>query len=175
MSVGLTIDKNLGVKAQRVKDRSGNSSSLALTKNGNVGIGTTSPQHKLDVNGTIRIKSNDMGEGIFFADTKYVLGDFSQQLRLQKEAGGVVLRIFEIVLSDPSEKGSFFFDNVDVFPDDDNALRLGTADNRWSELHAAKGHFTEGLNLANLSTPPPGVNTVGLVIDPITGTIYRKN
>lgn len=175
MSVSLKIENNLGTKAQRVKDQAGNSSSLSLTKNGNVGIGTTSPQHTLDVNGTIRIKSNDMGEGIVFSDTKYVLGDFSQQLRLQKEAGGVVLRIFEIVLSDPNEKGSFFFDNVDVFPDDDNALRLGTADNRWSELHAAKGHFTEGLNLANLSTPPPGVNTVGLVIDPNTGTIYRKS
>src|SRR5690349_7565419 len=133
MRVNLIIDNNLGARAQRVKDRAGNSSSLSLTKSGNVGIGTTSPRYKLDVNGTLRIKSNDMDEGIFFADTKYALADFSQQLRLQREVGGVVLRIFEIVLSDPNDKGSFFFDKVDVFPDDDNALRLGTEDNRWSE------------------------------------------
>ena len=175
MSVNLKIDNNLGARAQRVKDQAGNSSSLSLTKSGNVGIGTTSPQHKLDVNGTLKIKSNNKGEGIFFAETKYVLGDFSQQLRLQREVGGVVLRIFEIVLSDPNQKGSFFFDNVDVLPDDDNTLRLGTEDNRWSELHAAKGHFTEGLNLTNLTTPPPGVSTVDLVMDPQTGKIYRKN
>ena len=175
MSVKLTVVQKLNATGQKVKDESGNSSSLCLTKNGNVGIGTTSPQHKLDVNGTLRIKSNNMGEGVFFAKTKYALGDFSQQLRLQREVGGVVLRIFEIVLSDPNEKGSFFFDNVDVFPDDDNALRLGTEDNRWSELHAAKGHFTEGLNLTNLTTPPPGVSTVDLVMNPQTGKIYRKN
>jgi hypothetical protein len=108
MSVNSKIDNNLGARGQKVKDQTGNSSSLSLTKNGNVGIGTTSPKHRLDVSGTLRIKSNKVGEGIFFAETKYVLGDFSQQLRLQREVGGVVLRIFEIALSDPNEKGSFF-------------------------------------------------------------------
>ncbi len=175
MSVKLTVGQNLNVTAQKVKDEAGNSSSLCLTKNGNVGIGKTDPAHKLDVNGTIRLRSSNLGEGLYFAKG-YSLGDGSQRFRLQRNFNpGLVFRIFEVVLSDPDEKGEFFFDNVDVYPDDDNAQRLGTEDNRWSELHAAKGLFTEGLNLANLTTPPPGVSTVDLVIDPKTGTIYRKN
>lgn len=175
MSTDLTIDHELDTTAQYVKDQGGNSSSLSLTKEGNVGIGTTSPDHKLDIDGTIRIKSSSIGKGIYFINTDFSLGDGSHRFRLQRNFQSTNLRIFEVLLNDVGQKGEFFFDNVDVFPDDDNRQSLGKKENRWSELHAAKGHFTEGINLSNLSTPPPGVNTVDLVIDPQTGTIYRKS
>ncbi len=175
MSTDLTIDHELNTTAQSVKDQDGNSSSLSLTKEGNVGIGTTNPNHTLDVNGTIRIKSSALGQGIYFINTDFSLGDGSHRFRLQRNFQSTNLRIFEVLLSDINQKGEFFFDNVDVYPDDDNKQSLGKKENRWSELHAAKGYFTEGLNLTNLTTPPPGVNTVDLVIDPKTGTIYRKS
>ncbi|MBU1043168.1 MAG: hypothetical protein KJ915_02065 [Candidatus Omnitrophica bacterium] len=131
-------------------------------------------EHALDVNGTIGVKSAALGRGIYFVNTDFSLGDDSHRFRLQRNFPGTNFRIFEVLLSDPNEKGEFFFDNVDVFPDDDNKQSLGKKDNKWSEVHAVKGNFTGGLNLANLTTPPPGVKTVDLVIDPETGTIYRK-
>jgi len=175
MTTDLTVDHELNSNAQNVKDQNGNTSSLTLTKEGNVGIGTINPEHTLDVNGTIRIKSSALGKGIYFINTDFTLGDDVHRFRLQKNFQSTSLRIFEVLLSDPNQKGEFFFDNVDVFPDDDNKQRLGKKKNRWSELHAAKGYFTEELNLANLNTPPPGIKTVELVIDPETGTIYRKS
>lgn len=175
MSTDLTIDHELNTAAQNVKDQNGNSSSLSLTKEGNVGIGTESPDHTLDVNGTIRIKSSALGKGIFFIDTDFSLGDGSHRFRLQRNFQSTRLRIFEVLLSDPGQMGSFFFDNVDVYPDDDNQQSLGKKENRWSAVHATKGYFSEELVIDNLTSPPPGVQTVDLVIDPETGKIYRKD
>lgn len=71
MSIPLKINHQLGATAQYVKDQAGNSSSLSLTKKGNVGIGTTSPKRTLDVDGTISIKSSVLGEGIYFVNTEF--------------------------------------------------------------------------------------------------------
>ena len=128
--------------------------------------------HKLDVNGTLRVKSQFLGQGIYFVDTEYSMGDGVgdgdtdyQGFRLQKGNW----RIFEV-----DGTTDFFFDNVNVYPDNDNSQSLGLKENRWSELHAADGFFTGSLNLANLTTPPQGVKTVDLVIDPQTGKVYLK-
>ena len=175
MSTDLTIDNDLDAAAQYVKDQQGNTSSLALSKEGNVGIGTANPEHSLDINGTISIKSSAIGKGIFFINSDFSLGDGNHRFRLQRKLDeSTSLRIFEVLLSDINKNGEFFFDNVDVYPDNDNNQSLGKNQNRWSELHAVDGYFTGTLNVSNLTTPPTGVETVDLVIDPNTGKIYRK-
>ena len=75
MSVDLTVDRELNSTTQYVKDQNGNTSSLSLTKEGNVGIGREDPTHELDVNGTLRVKSQYLGQGIYFVDTDYSMGD----------------------------------------------------------------------------------------------------
>ena len=56
---GLLIDAGNGTSGEilRLRDRNGNSK-VSFLSNGNVGIGTTSPQRKLDVSGTALIASN---------------------------------------------------------------------------------------------------------------------
>jgi hypothetical protein len=143
-----------------------------LTRAGNVGIGTTNPNHTLDVVGDMKIKTPLNTTSKLHLDDTFILEADDSWLRLNHDQ----LRVFEYARDYPSPGSfSFFFDNVDVYPDSDNAQSLGKRENKWSEVHAAKGYFTKGLNLSNLTTPPPGVNTVDLVIDPITGTIYRKS
>jgi hypothetical protein len=183
MSVDLTVDQKLGRSGQYVKDQNGNQSSLSLTDRGNVGVGTDKPDHTLDVNGTLRIKSTDTGFGLHFVGSDYAFGTKgSGSLILQKggEKTGIRDRIFEVMLEISEDRSTvllkeFRFDNVDVFPDNDDAQSLGLPQNRWSELHVVDAFLSGSLNISNLSTPPAGVTTVDLVIDPSTGKIYRKS
>jgi hypothetical protein len=57
MASNLKIQQDLSVTSQVVEDQSGNPSSLALST-GNVGIGTTNPQGKLDVSDNIVLNGN---------------------------------------------------------------------------------------------------------------------
>jgi hypothetical protein len=180
MSVDLTVEQALGPGGQYVKDQNGNQSSLSLTKQGNVGVATEEPSHTLDVNGTLRIKSTDTGFGLHFVGSEYSLGTKdSHSIILQRgESTGNRDRIFEVMLEYSPDRGTaifkeFRFDNVDVFPDNDNGQSLGLQQNRWSEVHAVNG-FLGSLNITGLTTPPPGVHTVDLVVDPRSGKIYRK-
>jgi hypothetical protein len=183
MSIDLIVERQLDQAGQYVKDQSGNQSSLSLTKNGNVGVGVDKPVHTLDVNGTLRIKSTDTGFGLHFAGSEYSLGTKgAHSLILQKgnESASVRDRIFEVILEYSADKSTvvlkeFRFDNVDVFPDNDNAQSLGLPGNRWSQVHAVDAFFSGSLNVRNLGTPPAGVATVDLVVDPKTGKIYRKS
>jgi hypothetical protein len=183
MSVDLTVDKRLDKTSQYVKDQNGNQSSLSLTKDGNVGIGTDKPAHTLDVNGTLRIKSTNTGFGLHFIESKYSFGTKgSHSLILQKgeENTGIRDRIFEVMLEFSEDRSTvllkeFRFDNVDVFPDNDNAQSLGLQANRWSQLHVVDAFCSGSLSIRNLSTPPAGITTVDLVVDPKTGRIYRKS
>jgi hypothetical protein len=181
MSVDLTVSTGLSGSGQYVMDQNGNQSSLSLTKGGNVGVGLNNPLHTLDVNGTLRIKSTDTGFGLHFVGSDYCIGTKSGTLILQKGAAntGIRDRIFEVALEYSADRSQvvakeFRFDNVDVFPDNDNGQSLGLPTNRWSELHAVNGIFSGSLNIRGLSTPPPGVQTVELVLDPKTGQVYRK-
>ncbi len=165
MSINLTIENALNVTAQYVKDQDGNTSSLSLTKDGNVGIGIDNPEKKLDINGPIRIKNTDQHQAIFFVDSDFTIGTEHDSFTLRK--GG--FRIIQVYGTN-----RLSFDNVDVHPDDDNQQSLGLENNRWKELHVADISCTGSLNLKNLETPPSGVQTVDLVMDPDTGKIYRK-
>ncbi len=183
MSVDLTVDQGLGASGQYVKDRNGNQSSLSLTEKGSVGIGFKDPTHTLDVNGTLRIKSTDTGFGLHFVGSDYSLGTKGSHSFILQRGGentGIRDRVFEVMLEFSEDRSTvllkeFRFDNVDVFPDNDNAQSLGLKDNRWAELHAVDGVFSGSLNISNLTTPPANVQTVDLVVDPQTGKIYRKN
>jgi hypothetical protein len=57
MSLNLEIEQELSATSQTVEDESGNPSSLTLSTD-NVGIGTLSPQGKLDVSGSIVLNGN---------------------------------------------------------------------------------------------------------------------
>jgi hypothetical protein len=71
------------------------------------------------------------------------------------------------------EKKFIFGKDVNVYPDGDNQ-KLGLESNRWKEVYAVNVS-ARALKLSALQTPPPGVSTVDLVLDPQTGTIYRKS
>jgi hypothetical protein len=130
----------------------------------------------------LRIRSSDDGKAIFFADQQDqnmceekeyynmgALGPYTadRQRKFKLQYGD--WRIFEV-----RDKDQFFFDNVDVFPDDDNKQRLGLKSNRWKELNAV-AIGADAVNLYALEKPPAGTPTVELVVDPVTGRIYRKN
>lgn len=130
----------------------------------------------------IRIRSSDDGKAIYFADSNDenayeekdyysmgALGPYTADLQNKFKLQYGNWRIFEI-----RDKEDFFFDNVNVYPDDDNKQSLGLTNNRWKEVHAVE-IMAEKINLSNLETPPPGTQTVNLVLDPVTGKIYRKN
>ncbi len=130
----------------------------------------------------IRIRSSSEGKAIYFAEEKEeqitedkeyysmgALGPYTadRQNKFKLQYGN--WRIFEV-----RDKDEFFFDNVDVYPDDDNIQCLGKTNNRWKEVHAVDISAAK-LNLSDLETAPAGVQTVDLVLDPGTGKIYRKN
>ena len=168
MSIDLVIENELSPSGQYVKDQKGNRSSLSLSKEKNVGIGTETPDQnrKLDVNGSVQIKSAVMGEGLHFAGSEFSLGAVQDGFRLQK--GG--WRIFEVY-----GKNGFSFDNVNVYPDNDNQQSLGQENNRWANVHVSDIFCTGKLSLKNLETPPPDADLVELVIDKNTGKVYRKS
>jgi hypothetical protein len=180
MSVDLTVNSVLSGSGQYVIDQNGNASSLSLTKNGNVGVGLNNAAHTLDVNGTLRIRSTNTGFGLHFVGSDYSVGTKSGTFILQKGDGNAIRdRIFEVALEFSQDRSTvvakeFRFDNVDVFPDNDNAQSLGLQGNRWSQLHAVNGFFS-GLTIENLSAAPPNAQTVELVVDRQTGKIYRKS
>lgn len=165
MSIDLTIDTELNATGQYVKDQGGNTSSLSLSREGNVGIGTTAPEKKLDIDGSVKLKSSALGEGLFFADSDFSLGAVQDGFKLQK--GG--WRIFEVY-----GKDRLSFDNVDVYPDNDSQQSLGLNNNRWGTLHVVNISCSGTLSFSNLTTPPPGAKIVDLVMDENTGEIYRK-
>ena len=130
----------------------------------------------------IRVRSSSDGKAIYFADEKEesicedkdyysmgALGPYTadRQCKFKLQYGN--RRIFEV-----RDKDGFFFDNVDVYPDDDDSQCLGLSENRWKEVHAVE-ILGAKLNLSDLETAPAGVQTVDLVVDPGTGKIYRKN
>lgn len=130
----------------------------------------------------IRIRSSSEGKAISFADEKEeniceekdyysmgALGPYTADLQNKFKLQYGNWRIFEV-----RNKDEFFFDNVNVYPDDDNQLSLGLSTNRWKEVHAVD-IVAEKINLSKLETAPPGTQTVNLVLDPTTGKIYRKN
>jgi hypothetical protein len=65
MAVTLQLEEALSATAQSVKDQNGNTSPLALSTDA-VGIGTTTPGAKLDVQGEVRIANR--GEGAVLLD-----------------------------------------------------------------------------------------------------------
>lgn len=166
MSTDLITDMELNETAQYVKDQEGNISSLSLSKEGNVGIGTSVPETKLDINGTLKLKASALGKALFFADSDFSLGATQGGFRL--ENGG--WRIFEV-----TGKNRLFFDNVDVYPDNDKQQSLGLETNQWATLYVVDVSCSGGLSLTNLENAPPGTETVDLVADKRTGKIYRKN
>jgi len=167
MSIDLVVDVELGDSGQYVRDQEGNSSTLSLTKERNVGIGTTTPDpnHALEVNGSVKIKSSVVGTGLHFADSDFSLGAVEDGFRLQK--GG--WRIFEVY-----GKNGLSFDNVNVYPDNDQQQSLGLQGNRWADLHVVNIVCTGELSIGNLETPPPNAEIVDLVMDKNTGKIYRR-
>jgi hypothetical protein len=124
------------------------------------------PEIKLKVEGAVRIKSTVLGEGLFFEESEFSLGAINDGFRLQKSGW----RIFEVY-----GKTGFSFDNVNVYPDNDNQQQLGLENNRWSKLYVADINCSGDLSLSNLETPPPGADVVELVMDKATGKIYRKS
>jgi hypothetical protein len=73
MASNLKIEQDLSATSQAVKDQSGNPSPLALST-GNVGIGTTNPQGKLDVSDNIVLNGNVKTQLSAAGDTTVIKG-----------------------------------------------------------------------------------------------------
>ena len=73
MASNLKIQQDLSATSQVVEDQSGNPSSLALST-GNVGIGTTNPQGKLDVSDNIVLNGNVKTQLSAAGDTTVIKG-----------------------------------------------------------------------------------------------------
>ncbi len=106
-------------------------------------------------------------KGLFFEGSDFSLITVQEDgLKLQK--GG--WRIFEVY-----GKDRLSFDNVDVYPDNDEQQSLGLENNRWGKLYVKDILCTGEINIKNLEFPPPDAEIVDLVIDKNTGKVYKKN
>lgn len=71
--------KNLYLKTGMTSASNGNTRLTILNSNGNVGIGTVSPEYKLDVNGTVRFSDN-----LTLSESKYIyLGNNNNRIRAE--------------------------------------------------------------------------------------------
>ncbi len=89
MASNLKIQQDLSATSQVVEDQNGNPSSLALST-GNVGIGTTNPQGKLDVSNNIVLNGNVKTQLSAAGDTTVIKGGLIV-LDLSPQGGGQLL------------------------------------------------------------------------------------
>ncbi|VAV86344.1 Phage tail fibers, partial [hydrothermal vent metagenome] len=103
--------------------------------NGNVGIGTSVPSSKLDVNGVIRAQNNNWpttGAGIEIAyDPNFVAG----VLPSFKFGAGYI----QSYRRDLSEFRPLFLGATNVLPVNDNSFGLGNTTFRWLQVYAVNG------------------------------------
>ena len=132
---------------------------------GAVGIGTTTPGENLDwlidvevenvileVNGQMAISGNNHGEALIFKNSGFILGDSGNpgvwgDFRLVDHRNR---RIFQVINST-----DFFFDNVNVYPDDDNTLFLGLPKQRWAKFYSVEGYFSGKVGIGRLDANHP--------------------
>src|SRR5207247_1111332 len=79
-----TLQSSSGASSGRFEiiDRTANASRFSILASGNVGIGTTAPADKLDVNGDIRVGTGTMG-CVKDSDGTLIAGTCSSDLRLK--------------------------------------------------------------------------------------------
>ncbi|MDP3970062.1 MAG: hypothetical protein Q8P90_00005, partial [bacterium] len=105
----------------------------SLLADGDVGIGVDVPLTALDVAGALRLSTPNIN-AFEFGNAYNIYYSESAVFQLKTTGNS---RIFEV-----TDDTDFFFDNVDVYPDNDNAQSLGLTTNRWSEVHATEGDFS---------------------------------
>ena len=95
-----------------IVDRTANASRLSILASGNVGVGTTAPADKLQVNGDIRIGSGTTG-CVKDANGTVIAGTCSSDLRLKKSITPFPRLLNKLVQLQPVN----FYWRADEFPD----------------------------------------------------------
>ena len=153
MSLDLVVANAItsGTLVQTVADQNQNASALSLAEqevqvNGQDVIG-----------GTLPLRFIGHTEGMQFGSNTW-----GRILRLENNGGSG--RFYDLGID---EAGNFFI-NTPASTDSDHALVISPD---GTVTIKALG----SLQLSGLSTPPPGVQTVDVVVDPSTGTLYKQS
>ena len=142
---------------------------MSVNQNGNVGIGTQYAETKLEIAGGLTVGNDGDNSYLNFKATNGRTGSIGVQD--DNEQGFYVHMRGEYRLS-VNQNG-----NVGVGITNPGAKLdvNGTIRARGLDLHGPLTLPGQELIIANLQTPPPTAYTTDLVIDKVTGQIYRQS
>jgi hypothetical protein len=174
-SVDLTLPGTIGAQPQYVQDQFGNQSPLSVGS-GNVGVGTNAPISTLTVLGGGSPPLVVQGSSQNYAMLG-LLGDGAAQM-WQLQATNMGSPQFRIaypqndpwMVIQPTGEVGIGTQSPQAKLDVNGTIRAtGLSINGPLSLQG------NTLAITGLTTPPSGVSTIDLVVDPNTGRIYRQN
>ncbi|HTW83153.1 MAG TPA: hypothetical protein VMD91_03665 [Candidatus Sulfotelmatobacter sp.] len=174
-SVDLTVPNPIGTQAQYVQDQLGNQSALAVGAKA-VGIGTSSPTTALTVQGGGSPPLTVRGSSLNYAMLG-LWGDGAPD-QWQLQATNQNPPVFRIAY--PQNNPWFVIQAggyVGIGTQTPQAKLdvNGTVRATGLQINGPLALQANQVTLTGLTTPPPGVTTVDVVVDPATGKLYRQN
>ena len=189
MSVDLVVDQELNETAQAVKDQDGNSSPLSLTRDGYVGVGTTSPLASFHVHGSdpadqVTLLADLPSGGVPSAGV--IMARYGDQFPGQTDAGeslagnveiGVAGLVGHIIVNPGADRDVIYeagSRETARIKGDSGRVGIGTKTPRNSlEVNGTIRAMNLVLNnIQHVSTAPSSENLKALCVDRTTGQLY---